>query len=39
MTISDIALLAKKIAVGIFLTIAPFALVAGGIWLAWRLFS
>jgi hypothetical protein len=34
MTISDVVLLAKKIAVGIFLTAAPFALIAGGIWLA-----
>lgn len=35
-TLSDAALLVKKIAVGILLTIIPFVLVAGGIYLAWQ---
>jgi len=34
MTLSDVLLLVKKIAVGILLTAVPFALIAGGIWLA-----
>ncbi|WP_353722034.1 hypothetical protein [Dyadobacter sp. 676] len=38
-TFSDLVLLARKIAVGILLTIIPFILIAGGIWLAWRLFN
>lgn len=37
-TFSDAVLLARKIAVGILLTFIPFVLIAGGIWLAWRLF-
>lgn len=36
MTLSDIVLLAKKIAIGIFLTAVPFILIAGGIWLAYN---
>ena len=36
-TFSDIVLLAKKIALGILLTIIPFGLIAGGIWLAYSL--
>jgi hypothetical protein len=39
MTASDVVLLAKKIAVGIFLTAAPFAIIAGGIWLALKLIN
>jgi hypothetical protein len=39
MTFSDVFLLAKKIAVGIFLTLVPFALIAGGIWLAQSLLK
>ena len=37
MTSADIVLLIKKIAVGIFLTVVPFILIAGGIWLAYIL--
>lgn len=37
-TFSDVVLLARKIAVGIVLTLIPFVLIAGGIWLAWQLF-
>ncbi|GGH40928.1 hypothetical protein GCM10007423_36340 [Dyadobacter endophyticus] len=37
-TFSDVVLLARKIAVGILLTFIPFVLIAGGIWLAWKLF-
>jgi len=35
-TFSDVVLLARKIAVGILLTLIPFVLIAGGIWLAWK---
>lgn len=37
-TFSDVVLLARKIAVGILLTLIPFVLIAGGIWLAWKFF-
>ena len=37
MTFDDVVLLAKKIAVGILLTIVPFVLIAGGIWLAYSI--
>jgi len=37
-TFSDVVLLARKIAVGILLTLIPFVLIAGSIWLAWKLF-
>ncbi|CAG5067336.1 hypothetical protein DYBT9623_00056 [Dyadobacter sp. CECT 9623] len=39
MTQADIFLLVRKIAVGILLTIVPFLLIAGGIWLAYTLLS
>jgi hypothetical protein len=39
MTTDDVVLLVKKIAVGIFLTLVPFALIAGGIWFAYTLIS
>lgn len=39
MTIADIFLLIRKIGVGIFLTLVPLLLIAGGIWLAWKLFN
>ena len=39
MTLADITLLVKKIAVGVFLTLVPFLLIAGGIWLAYTLLS
>ncbi|ACT95707.1 hypothetical protein [Dyadobacter fermentans] len=38
-TFSDVLLLARKIAVGILLTVIPFVLVAGGIWLAWKVLN
>ncbi|MGV3603467.1 MAG: hypothetical protein ACO1N1_19770 [Dyadobacter fermentans] len=38
-TFSDVVLLARKIAVGILLTVIPFVLVAGGIWLAWKVLN
>jgi hypothetical protein len=38
-TFSDVVLLARKIAVGILLTLIPFVLIAGGIWLAVKLFN
>jgi hypothetical protein len=34
MTQADVVLLVRKIAVGILLTLVPFLLIAGGIWLA-----
>ncbi|WP_019941885.1 hypothetical protein [Dyadobacter beijingensis] len=37
-TFSDAVLLVRKIAVGVLLTLVPFALIAGGIWLALQLF-
>jgi hypothetical protein len=37
MTTEDVVLLIKKIAVGIFLTVVPFALIAGGIYIAYNL--
>jgi hypothetical protein len=33
MTIADILLLIRKIAVGIFIFLVPLAIIAGGIWL------
>lgn len=39
MTTDDVILLVRKIAVGIFLTLVPFVLIAGGIWLAYNLIS
>jgi hypothetical protein len=36
MTIADVALLAKKIAVGILIFLIPLALIAGGIWVAYN---
>lgn len=38
-TFSDVVLLARKIAVGVLLTLLPFTLIAGGIWLALQLFN
>ncbi len=37
MTTADAVLLIKKIAIGIFLTVVPFALITGGIWFAYNL--
>lgn len=39
MGVSDLILLARKIAVGILVFLIPFTLIAGGIWLLIRVFS
>jgi uncharacterized membrane protein len=39
MTLSDVNILAKKILVGIIVTIVPFILIFGGLWLTPRLLS
>lgn len=39
MNAADIALLVKKIAVGIFIFLLPLLIIAGGIWLAYHLFK
>ncbi|SEM75993.1 hypothetical protein SAMN04488505_10669 [Chitinophaga rupis] len=39
MNVADIALLVKKIAVGIFIFLLPLLIIAGGIWLAYNLFK
>jgi hypothetical protein len=39
MNAADIALLVKKIAVGIFIFLLPLLIIAGGIWLAYNLFK
>jgi len=33
MTLSDVSLLGKKILVGIIVTLVPFIIIAGGLWL------
>jgi len=33
MTLSDVSILGKKILVGIIITIIPFVIIAGGLWL------
>jgi len=33
MTLSDVSLLGKKILVGIIVTMVPFIIIAGGLWL------
>jgi hypothetical protein len=38
MTIADILLLIRKIAVGILIFLVPLAIIAGGIWLLSNLF-
>jgi hypothetical protein len=39
MTIADILLLIRKIAVGILIFLVPLAIIAGGIWLLSILFN
>jgi len=39
MTLSDVSILGKKILVGIIITIIPFIIIAGGLWLTQRLLS
>jgi len=39
MTINDVSLLGKKVLVGIIITIIPFIIIFGGLWLTQRLFA
>jgi hypothetical protein len=39
MTVSDVAILGKKILVGIIVTLVPFIIIFGGLWLTKRLLT
>jgi len=39
MTLSDITLIGKKILVGIIVTVIPFIIIVGGLWLTQHLLS
>ncbi|TWI97279.1 hypothetical protein JN11_03740 [Mucilaginibacter frigoritolerans] len=39
MTLSDVTLLGKKILVGIVITIVPFVIITGGLWLTQKLLT
>ncbi len=39
MTLTDVVIISKKIAVGILVFLLPLAIIAGGIWLAYTLFQ
>lgn len=39
MTLSDVNLVVKKILVGIVVTLVPFAIVVGGLWLTQKLLN
>ncbi len=39
MTLTDVVILSKKIAVGMLVFLIPLAVIAGGIWLAHALFQ
>jgi len=39
MTLSDVTLLGKKILVGVIITIVPFIIIAGGLWLTQKLLK
>jgi uncharacterized protein YneF (UPF0154 family) len=39
MTVSDVTILGKKILVGIIVTLVPFIIIFGGLWLTRRLLS
>lgn len=39
MTLSDVSLIGKKILVGIIVTIIPFVIIVGGLWLTQHLLS
>ena len=39
MTLSDVSLIGKKILVGIIVTIIPFIIIVGGLWLSQHLLS
>ena len=39
MTLLDVSLIGKKILVGIVVTLVPFVIIVGGLWLTQRLLS
>ena len=39
MTLSDVTILGKKILVGIIVTVVPFIIIAGGLWLGQKALS
>ena len=39
MTLSDVSILGKKILVGIIVTVIPFIIIAGGLWLGQQLLT
>lgn len=39
MTVSDVKLLGKKILVGIIVTLVPFVIIFGGLWLTQKLLT
>jgi hypothetical protein len=39
MTLSDVSLIGKKILVGIVVTVIPFTIIVGGLWLTQHLLS
>ncbi|MDB5157464.1 MAG: hypothetical protein JWR50_2171 [Mucilaginibacter sp.] len=39
MTLNDVTLIAKKVGVGIIVTIVPFVIIFGGLWLTQTLLS
>jgi len=39
MTLSDVTILGKKILVGIIVTVVPFVIIAGGLWLGQKALS
>ena len=39
MTINDVSLLGKKVLVGVIITIIPFIIIFGGLWLTQKLLS
>jgi uncharacterized membrane protein len=39
MTINDVSLLGKKILVGVIVTLIPFVIIFGGLWLTQKLLS
>jgi hypothetical protein len=39
MTLSDVTLLGKKILVGVIITVVPFIIIAGGLWLTQKLLT
>lgn len=39
MTINDVSLLGKKVLVGVIITLIPFIIIFGGLWLTQKLLS